>query len=97
MQINLIDLLSEGEANAKTARELMRPLGCDNIREVASEVARLRKAGFIICCAGDSGTKGYFLPANSDDVQRFVRRTESRIRETEKMLRPARDYLQGEV
>lgn len=97
MQNNLLDLLSEGEENAKTARELLPLLGYDSIREVAAEVARLRKAGNIICCAGDSGNKGYYLPANSEDVKRFVRRTESRIKETELMLKPAIDYLQSEV
>jgi len=94
---NLLDLLSEGRENAKTARELMLPLGFDNVREVAAEIARLRKAGTIICSVTDSDVKGYYLPSCRDDIIRFVRKTESRIRETEKMLQSARDFLQGEV
>ena len=94
---SLLDFLTEGEQNAKTARELAQALGYDSIREVAAEIARLRKAGTIICSVTDTATKGNFLPANSEDVKRFVRRTEFRIRETERMLKPAKDHLQSEA
>ena len=93
---NLLEFLSEGEENAKTARELMPVLGYGDVRDVAADIARLRKQGAIICSVTGSDAKGYFLPANRDDVVRFVRRTESRIRETERMLQPAMDYLEGE-
>jgi len=94
---NLLDLLSEGEENAKTARELMTGLGYDNDRSVAADVAQLRKRGEIICCANDSGVKGYFLPASRSDVEKFVRRTENRLREIERMVQPARERLRGQV
>jgi len=93
---SLLDFLSEGEENAKTAQELMRVLGYESVRMVAADVARLRKQGEIICCVSDGNFRGYFLPENRADVERFVRRTENRLRETERMLQPARDYLQGQ-
>ena len=92
---SLFAFLGEGEQNAKTARQLMQSLGYNSVREVAADIARLRKRKNIICSVTDANVKGYYLPANRSDVERFVRKTRSRIRETEKMLKPAEDFLEG--
>lgn len=69
----IFDFLSVGEKNAITAQELARLLGWD-AREVTRVIHNERAAGALIC----SSSKGYFLPENAHDIQKFAATMRSR-------------------
>ena len=85
----LYDLLLPGEQNAIKAGRLADLLGLKNTRDVATECARERNLGKIICSSGE----GYYLPACTNDVVRFVRQLEARARNTLAALRSAKGYI----
>lgn len=88
MKVNLVDLLSEGEENAITTRELCKLLGW-NSREITLYINALRRSGKVIC----SSDKGYFLPSCLHDVERFYRHMTSRQKEIEKAKQSAKNYI----
>lgn len=86
--VNLIDLLSVGESNAITGKTLAKLLGWSE-RDVTICVNALRKQGELIC----SGTNGFWLPADDEDIKAFVRQMNGRIADMRKATKPAEDYL----
>ena len=90
----IMDILSAGKENALTAQDIGRLLGYD-IRGVRSEIARLRQQGEFICATSSKENKGYFLPESDTDIVNFVVMTENRIKETQKMVQPAKDYVES--
>ena len=91
----LIEYLSTGKENAKTARELCTLLGYKNTRAVTQEIARLRCEGAVICSSCREGRHGYFLPADDSDVLAFSRQMHSRSTEILRAVAPADAHLQG--
>ena len=92
MRIELLDYLSRGQENAKTATELQALLGYRTQREVTKEVHRLRKSGEVIC-SSTHDPFGYFLPENNSDVLRFKRQMLSRIKQIAIAVRSAEKLL----
>jgi len=93
MQIKLIDLLSRGQENAKTANELQSLLGYKTVRHVTREINRLRNDGEVILSNNTGDNKGFYLPETEDEILRFVRNMYSRIREIRKAVTSAEDEL----
>lgn len=94
MKTDLLEYLSRGQENAKTAADLQALLGYRTVRDVTKEVHRLRKAGEVIC----SSTRepfGYFLPDNNKDIERFRRQMLSRIKQIAIALKSAEKFLRG--
>ena len=87
---DLTNFLTQGEENATTAQELATVLGW-NRREVTAEINALRKSGTVICSSG----KGYYFPADKNDVQAFVRHMHSRIADMRSATQSAERYLQS--
>lgn len=71
---DIFDFLSVGEKNAITAQELARLLGWD-VREVTRVIHNERAAAGTLIC---SSSKGYFLPENAHDIQKFAATMRSR-------------------
>ena len=94
MNIDLMQYLSRGQENARTASDLQALLGYRTQREVTKEVHRLRKAGEVICSSTHEPF-GYFLPDNNKDVERFKRQMLSRIKQIAIALRSAENLLRG--
>ena len=69
-------LLHTGEENAFTARDLAKITG-RSVREITAQIAWERQAGAVILSSG----KGYFLPANSEEILHFVRAMDSRAKQ----------------
>jgi len=91
----LVDLLSVGAENAKTAKELCKLLGWKTTRAVTLEVHRLREVeNVLICSSCKSGQEGYYLHADRNDVADFSRQMHSRIRHIQKAVAGADAYLQ---
>lgn len=92
MRIKLLDYLSRGQENAKTAAELQSLLGYHTKRDVTKEIHKLRKAGEVICSSTHEPF-GYFLPENNSDVLRFKRQMLSRIKQIAIAVRSAEKLL----
>ena len=87
----LTDYLSVGEQNAITAKDLARLLGW-NERDVTITINALRKQGELICSSTQSG---FWLPADDRDIEQFVRGMQGRIKDMQKAMKPAIEYLNG--
>lgn len=73
---DITDFIPKGEQNAITARELAALLHC-HWRDVTRSINYLRQHDDVIC----SCARGYFLPVEETEVQRFVRTMKSRQRQ----------------
>lgn len=67
--MNILEALKKGEENAIHVQELADMFKCD-ITAVKAEIRKLRREGVLIC----SSTKGYYIPANKADIERFYRK-----------------------
>lgn len=84
------ELLTEGEANAITGKELAEHFKCD-IREITAQIERERRDGHPICA---SGSGGYFLPANPEELQTYCNRVHHRAAQLYKTRRALLNVLQ---
>lgn len=89
----LLDMLGVGINNARTAKEISDLWGCKDVRTVRGEIARLKKAGAVICASSEPGHSGYFLPASIEDIRFYCRLTRHRVAEILEALRPAEDFV----
>ena len=76
----VFELLSTGEQNARSARELARALGTDR-RGISSLVEQERRAGKPICATCDNKNPGYYVPATREDMERYCSRLKHRAGE----------------
>lgn len=72
-------MLTEGEKNALTAKELTTIMGCD-IRDITAAVERERRQGQPICAASGKNP-GYYLAANANELQNYCNRLHHRAAE----------------
>lgn len=82
-------ILPKGEENAIKAVDLAARLGFNSTRQLQESVARARAEGQMILSSG----KGYYLPSNDKEVQRFIKTMESRALNTLVAIKNARQYL----
>ena len=72
------DLLGHGKAAAITGKDLAIMTGV-NLRGVTAMIERERRDGKPICAVLDGSTRGYFLPANRDELKEYLLLLGSRI------------------
>ena len=87
----LFALLLYGEANAQTASDLARITGCKDERSVTKEIQRLRRAGAPIC----ANRNGYWISDNADDLARYIKMLNRRIRNIRATCEALVDVLNG--
>ena len=85
----LTDYLSVGEENAITCKQLSKYLGLSE-RDITIQINALRKKGELICSNTQSG---FWLPADDRDIEQFVRQMQGRIKDMQKAMKPAVEYL----
>jgi len=78
----LLDLLSIGAENAKTAKELGSILNW-NDTEIRHEVNRLRKSGVPIC-ASPHGYKGYYMPSCRSEAAYYGKQFRARLADAQR-------------
>lgn len=86
--------LLHGESNAISARELARLMGYRDTRPLRLAVERERRAGALILIC----ERGYFLPSfdepqREQEVRRYVRLMDSRVRSNRAAVQACRIYL----
>lgn len=89
--LKLTDYLSVGEENAITCKQLSKYLGLSE-RDITIQINALRKKGELICSNTQSG---FWLPADDRDIEQFVRGMQGRIKDMQKAMKPAIEYLNG--
>ena len=87
----LTDYLSVGEENAITCKQLSKYLGLSE-RDITIQINALRKKGELICSNTQSG---FWLPADDRDIEQFVRGMQGRIKDMQRAMKPAIEYLNG--
>lgn len=85
---NFIDYIPRGEEHAVKLRDLVNLTGLSG-REIYKTIESLRRQGNVIC-ATDAG---YFRPTNKDELRRYLRRANARVRSESILLHPARKLL----
>lgn len=88
--LKITDYLSVGEENAVNCKQLAKYLGF-NERDVTVCINIARKQGEFIC----SGINGFWLPADDRDIEQFVRGMQGRIKDMQKAMKPAIEYLKN--
>lgn len=69
--VKIASLLATGKDNAKTAKELLPLTGCKNIRALTKDIERARRDGIPICASCMGGKQGYYLAADSEELDRY--------------------------
>ena len=87
----LTDYLSVGEENAITCKQLSKYLGLSE-RDITIQINALRKKGELICSNTQSG---FWLPADDRDIEQFVRGMQGRIKDMQRAMKPAVEYLKN--
>ena len=82
--------LSTGKENATPSAKLAKELGFSDTRSLQADIARSRAAGQVIC---SSTQGGYYLPADREEVMKFIHSLEARAKNTLLALRSARQEV----
>lgn len=88
------ELLSYGEENARTGRQLAELLGVD-IRAVTLQIKKEREQGFPICATSSGESSGYFLTDSPEVLQDYCNRLYHRGGELFKMRRALLKVLEN--
>ena len=84
----LLAVLGIGEENAITSRQIQKAFGISQ-RDLRKIVERCRRNGVYIL----SSDNGYFFPANKEELQRFIKRENRRIKSQCVTLSPMKRAL----
>lgn len=87
------EILHTGIQNALSPEYLAAVTGLDSVRAVQKQIERERRSGAVIL-SSTQPPGGYYLPANREEVRRFIRTLENRAGETMRALDSARKYLE---
>lgn len=87
------EILHTGIQNALSPEYLAAVTGLDSVRAVQKQIERERRGGAVIL-SSTQPPGGYYLPANREEVRRFIRTLENRAGETMRVLDSARKYLE---
>ena len=75
------DFLPHGAANAVDGRALAAVLGFKDRRALSKQIERERRSGLPICAAVAGKSRGYYLANDPDELQRYIKALDRRIRE----------------
>lgn len=84
----LLAVIGTGEKAAVTSKQIKQSFGLTE-RELRKIVERCRRNGVYIL----SSDNGYFFPSSKEELQRFIRRENSRVKNQCITLLPMKRYL----
>ena len=73
--------LLAGAENAIEGAALATTLGFKDRRALSKQIERERRSGQPICAAVAGNSRGYYLASNPDELQRYIRALDRRLRE----------------
>lgn len=99
-QAAILRVLPTGAANAMTGRDLWPRVTGERWSEgarrcLSGDIEALWKEGRVICSTKAGDPKGYYLPADSDELARYIAQFASQVRREEERLRTAEDALEA--
>lgn len=83
-------ILPIGKANAISSNDLSLIMGFDNARALQTDIAKSRNAGQVIL---SSTQGGYYLPADDNETEEFIKVLQARAVNTFRALKSARASL----
>lgn len=90
--MNLIDYIPAGRERAISAKLLANMAGYKTVRDLQSEIHRLRVKGNIICSVTEEPA-GYFMPICKAEVEHFYRSMQSRAAKIHKAIKSAEQLI----
>ena len=90
--MNITDFLEHGEDNAKSQERLQIETGLSK-RELRAAVYSARCKGAVILSNPDRDNGGYYLPANNDEIRRYIAFQKCRINSAHEAMKSAEDFL----
>lgn len=78
------EVLLRGAENAIEGATLAAAIGFKDRRALSKEIERERRSGQPICAAVAGNSRGYYLTDDPDELQRYIRALDRRIREVRK-------------
>lgn len=84
----IYNALRRGESNAVSLADMCIISGLDN-RSTRLCIESIRRSGKVIC----SSEKGYFLPANTAELSRYIHKERCRANSISRTLSPAEKLL----
>lgn len=75
------EVLLQGAENAIEGATLAAALGFKDRRALSKQIERERRSGQPICASVAGNSRGYYLADNPDELQRYIRALDRRIRE----------------
>ena len=76
--------LLTGAENAIEGAALAAALGFKDRRALSKQIERERRSGHPICAAVAGNNRGYYLTDDPDELQRYIKALDRRIREVQK-------------
>lgn len=80
-KISIVDYLSTGKENARTARELADEIGIRKTRPITLAIERARREGHPICAAVSGFYLGYYLAEDQAELKKYCYRLQHRAGE----------------
>lgn len=77
-------VLLTGVENAIEGAALAAALGFKDRRALSKQIERERRSGHPICAAVAGNSRGYYLADDPDELQRYIKALDRRIREVQK-------------
>jgi hypothetical protein len=93
-------VLGTDRESALTAAELQALFGLSEPRVVTRQIQRERQAGAPICAVSNGDSRGYYLTDDPDELGRYIRSLDHRVREirgTQEGLRRTLLLLSGQT
>ena len=88
----VVDYLGKGRENAIPARQLADLMGIRSTRYLRLLIESERRNGAVILSSMDDLHNGYYLPANSGEVDRYIAQQSARIKTSLDLLKSAKRY-----
>lgn len=91
-KLSVVDYLLPGQANAIPARQLADMMGIRSTRYLRTLVEHERRNGAVILSSTDDLYNGYYLPANQEEVDRYIAQQSARIKTSLDSLKSAKRF-----
>lgn len=91
--VRVVDVLPVGAGRAVRGQTLAALLGFGDVRQLSKQIERERRGGVPICAAVSGDSRGYYLASSPDELQRYIRALDRRLREVRRTRDACEDTL----
>lgn len=91
--VRVADVLPAGAGQAVRGQTLAALLGFRDVRQLSKQIECERRGGVPICAAVSGDSRGYYLASSPDELQRYIRALDHRLREVRRTRDACEDTL----